>query len=160
MSIRQFRDSDLPALIELTIETFRPFYEEYVRPLLGEEVFQHQHGHWVQDYREDLPTLHDPVTRRFIAIAEHDGAIEGNVSWRIGDRPDHGQIYLLAVSESQRRHHVGRDLCQYAIEQMRLSGVAVVGIGTGDDDFHAAARALYEGLGFTKIPVAAYLMKI
>jgi hypothetical protein len=43
---------------------------------------------------------------------------------------------------------------------MRAAGVEVVGIGTGDDAFHAAARALYESLGFTKIPTAAYLKKI
>lgn len=43
---------------------------------------------------------------------------------------------------------------------MRVSGVEVVGVGTGDDPFHAAARSLYEGLGFTKIPTAAYLRSI
>jgi len=43
---------------------------------------------------------------------------------------------------------------------MKFDGVEVVGIGTGDDAFHAAARALYEDLGFTKIPIAGYLKKI
>jgi hypothetical protein len=43
---------------------------------------------------------------------------------------------------------------------MKSEAVEVVGIGTGDDDFHAAARALYENLGFTKIPTAHYLKKI
>ena len=43
---------------------------------------------------------------------------------------------------------------------MREEGIEVVGIGTGDDAFHAPARALYESLGLTKIPVAAYLGKV
>jgi hypothetical protein len=43
---------------------------------------------------------------------------------------------------------------------MKADGVHVVGIGTGDDAFHAAARSLYEGLGFTKIPIAGYLKRI
>src|SRR5665213_172740 len=55
MKIRLFTDSDLPLLADLTVETFRPFYEDYVRSLLGEESFQHQHGNWKQDYRNPLP---------------------------------------------------------------------------------------------------------
>lgn len=43
---------------------------------------------------------------------------------------------------------------------MKATGVNVVGIGTGEDDFHAPARALYESLGLTKIPIAAYLGKV
>ena len=48
----------------------------------------------------------------------------------------------------------------HALAAMRSTGVAVVGVGTGDDAFHAAARSLYESLGFTKIPIAGYLMKV
>jgi hypothetical protein len=43
---------------------------------------------------------------------------------------------------------------------MRADGVEVVEVGTGDDAFHAAAQALYESLGFIKIPTAGYLKKI
>ncbi len=55
MRIRPFTDSDLPTLIDLTIAAFRPFYEDYVHPLLGDEVFSHQHGQWEQDYRDEVP---------------------------------------------------------------------------------------------------------
>ena len=40
---------------------------------------------------------------------------------------------------------------------MRAGGVEVVQIGTGGDPFHAPARALYEQLGFTQVPVSVYL---
>jgi hypothetical protein len=43
---------------------------------------------------------------------------------------------------------------------MKADGVEFVSIGTVDDAFHAAARTLYESLGFTKIPVAVYLKRI
>jgi ribosomal protein S18 acetylase RimI-like enzyme len=160
MHIRPFVDSDLQPLTDLTIQTFRQFYEDYVHLLLGEEVFRHQHGQWEQDYRDELPTLHDPTAGRHVAVAQLGGATVGYVAWRPGDRPNSGQIYLLAVSSSHRRRRVGRQLCLHAIRKMRADGVEVVGIGTGDDAFHAAARALYESVGFTKIPTAAYLKKI
>ena len=160
MYIRPFAVSDLPTIIDLTIETFRPFYEGYVRPLLGEEIFAHQHGAWEQDYRDDVPTLDDPNVGRYVAVGEINGTVAGFVSWRVEGRPHHGQIYLLAVDASYRRQRLGHQLCNHAVEQMKQAGVEVVGIGTGDDAFHAAARALYEDLGFTKIPIAGYLKKI
>jgi hypothetical protein len=43
---------------------------------------------------------------------------------------------------------------------MKADGVEFVSIGTVVDAFHAAARTLYESLGFTKIPVAVYLKRI
>jgi len=36
MHIRTFVQSDLARLIELTIQTFGPFYEDHFRPLVGE----------------------------------------------------------------------------------------------------------------------------
>lgn len=160
MRIRPFVDSDLQRLIDLTIETFRPFYEGYVHPLLGDEVFRHQHGQWEQDYRNEVPTLHDAAAGRHVAVAGIGEVIVGYISWRPGERPHSGQIYLLAVSSSHRRQKLGRQLCLHAIQQMKADGVEVVGVGTGDDAFHAAAQALYESFGFIKIPIVGYLRKI
>jgi ribosomal protein S18 acetylase RimI-like enzyme len=158
--IRGATDHDLPALVEMTIETFRPFYEGYVHSLLGDELFDHQHGQWEQDYREEVPTLHDRDAGREIAVAEWGGVVAGYIAWKLGPKPQHGEITILAVSGQFRRHQVGRRLCEHAIAEMRDDGVDVVGIGTGDDAFHAAARGLYESMGFIKIPIAGYLKNI
>lgn len=58
MLVRAFRQEDLAALIDLTIDTFRPFYEDYFRPLVGEAVFANQHGTWRDDYRSQVAGLH------------------------------------------------------------------------------------------------------
>jgi ribosomal protein S18 acetylase RimI-like enzyme len=270
MRIRPFVDADLPALIDLTIETFRPLFEGQTRPAYGEELFELHHGQWEQDYRDELPGLHDPAARRWIAVAEIDGDtgreiarevgrdvgreigrdvgrdaggevgrdaggevgrdagvevgrevgrdtggevgrdvgreigrdvgrdaggevgrdvgrdaggevgrdagrdaggevgrdtgrdIAGFVAWEsAGDRRDHGRISLLAVAEPYRRGHVGSRLCRHALDAMKAAGVEVVELGTGGEDaFHAAARALYESLGFIKVPIAGYIMKL
>jgi ribosomal protein S18 acetylase RimI-like enzyme len=157
MRIRPFAAPDISRLVDITIESFRPFFDDYVHPLLGDELFQYQHGHWKDDYRRDIPTLHAPAAGRHLAVAEVDDSISGFVSWKVGARPDYGQIYLLAVLGGHRRRHLGRALCEHATSEMRADGVSVVGIGTGDDVFHAPARAFDESLGFTKIPTAAYL---
>ncbi|MFJ6659802.1 hypothetical protein ACIQNG_26120 [Streptomyces sp. NPDC091377] len=60
MVIRPFVQQDLTPLTELTIETFRPFYEDSFRTLVGEVVFANQHGNWRDDYREQVAGLHAP----------------------------------------------------------------------------------------------------
>jgi hypothetical protein len=37
MHIRPFIEADFPALVELTVETFHPLFEDQVRPAYGEE---------------------------------------------------------------------------------------------------------------------------
>jgi len=160
MHIRPFVDADLPALVELTVQTFRPFFEGYVAPLFGEELFRLHHGHWQQDYRDELPTLHSPAAGRRIAVAEIGGTIAGLIVWNTGERSAHGRIHLLAVSAPYRRQQVGKRLCVHAIEEMKKNGVEVVEIGTGEDAFHASARALYEDIGFIKVPIAGYIKHV
>jgi hypothetical protein len=93
MRIRPFVDADLPALIDLTIEAFRPSFEGHSRPAYGEVLFALHHGQWKQEYRDELPSLHDPANRRWVTVAEIGGDIAGFVGWNsVGDRRDHGRI--------------------------------------------------------------------
>ena len=66
----------------------------------------------------------------------------------------------LAVAAGHRRHHAGTALCEHAFGEMRALGAEVVEIGTGADPFHAPARALYERLGCTQLPIAVYYREL
>lgn len=156
MLIRSFVQDDLARLTELTIETFGPFYEEHFRPLVGEVVFANQHGDWREDYRVQVVGLHEPDAHKYVAVAESDGAIVGYVAWSVDPDRRNGTITHLAVSAEHRRHHAGTALCEHAFGEMRTLGAEVVEIGTGGDPFHAPARALYEKLGCTMLPIAVY----
>ena len=133
---------DLNALIELTIATFGPFYENHFRPLAGEVIFQHQHGRWADDYRAQVPALHEPAAGKHVAVAEAGGG-------------------AIAVAAAHRREHIGTALCDHAFSDMKEKDVEVVTIGTGGTDaFHAPARALYESLGFLPWHVAVYFRQL
>jgi ribosomal protein S18 acetylase RimI-like enzyme len=160
MHLRPFDPTDLPELIELTIDTFGPFYEDAFRPAVSEAIFRHQHGNWREDYRAEVPTLHDPDQDKFVAVADHDGAIAGYVGWKVEEAKRHGEVYIVAVAADHRRRGLGTALCEHAFAQMRARGVEVVGIGTGGDAFHAPARALYERLGCTYFPAAIYFKEL
>jgi ribosomal protein S18 acetylase RimI-like enzyme len=155
MRIRPAEPRDLPALIELTIEAFRPLFEEHWPALMDPAVFVHDHGAWEEDYRTQVPGLLAPERGRFITLAEDDGGIVGFTAWNVtGDVA--GCLELVAVRPSATRRGVGRAVCLTALEQMRARGVTVVHVGTGGDAFHAPARALYESLGFTGLPAVDY----
>lgn len=155
MHIRDFRSPDLPALIDLTIETFRPLFEHHLPDLLAPQVFAHDHGDWEAAYRRQVPTLHDPDNDRFVTLAEEHGRILGYVGWNIS-KGDSGLLDLVAVHPAARRRGVGTALCRDVLARLETRGVAVVHIGTGGDPFHAPARRLYESLGFTGWPVVDY----
>ncbi|HEU4422487.1 MAG TPA: GNAT family N-acetyltransferase, partial [Pilimelia sp.] len=95
-----------------------------------------------------------------VAVAEADDAIAGYVAWSVDPARRNGTVTHLAVSAAHRRHHAGTALCEHAFGQMRALGAEVVEIGTGGDPFHAPARALYERLGCTPVPVAFYYRQL
>lgn len=158
MNIRPYAPHDLARLIDLTIETFGPFYEGSFRPVVGETVFHHQHGNWRDDYRSQVSNLHEPNNNKYVAVAEKDDSIVGYVAWNFDLDRKHGEIDILAVSAAYRGDRTGTELCELAFTDMKDRGVEVVAIGTGGDPFHAPARALYESLGCTHFP-GAYFFK-
>ncbi|MDG9688696.1 GNAT family N-acetyltransferase [Streptomyces mutabilis] len=160
MLIRAFHRHDLVPLTELTIDTFRPFYEESFRPLVGEVVFANQHGDWREDYRRQVAGLHAPERHAHVAVAEAEDGLAGYVAWTVAPERRNGSITLLAVRARHRRNHVGTALCEHAFQEMRALGAEVVEIGTGGDPFHAPARALYEALGCTPLPVTVYYRRL
>jgi ribosomal protein S18 acetylase RimI-like enzyme len=160
MFIRSYVQADLVRLTELTIETFRPFYEESFRPLVGETIFANQHGNWRDDYRKQVAELHDPAQHKYVAVAEAADDVAGYVAWSIDPVRRNGSIVILAVATDHRRSNLGTALCEHSFGAMRQHGAEVVEIGTGGDDFHAPARALYESLGCMQLPVAVYYRQL
>ncbi|MFF6780176.1 GNAT family N-acetyltransferase [Streptomyces sp. NPDC012510] len=160
MLIRACVQDDLARLTELTIDTFRPFFEDFVGPVLDGLVLTTLHADWRGDYRELVPTLHDPDRHKYVAVAETDGLIAGYVAWQADLARHHGEITLLAVDERHRGDGTGTALCEHAFADLRGRGTELVEIGTGGDPFHAPARALYESLGCVPFPTVYYYRQL
>jgi ribosomal protein S18 acetylase RimI-like enzyme len=161
MRIREFQHADLSALVDLTIEAFRPLFERDLPRALDPAVYAHDHAGWQDSYRREVPALHDPAAGRFITLAEDVEGVRllGYVGWQVN--PDgSGRLELVAVHPQARRRGVGAAVCRAALVRLKERGVTVVHIGTGGDDFHAPARRLYESLGFTGYPVVDYTRAI
>ena len=160
MELRSCVEQDLARLVDLTIETFGPFYEEHFRPVVGEIVFARQHGAWRDDYRTQVPSFHDPANGKHVVVAESDGEIVGYVGWSVDLERERGEIGIVAVPVERRGQGIGTALCEHALADMKERGARMVAIGTGGDAFHAPARALYERLGCTHYPVSVYFREL
>ncbi|MHA7275962.1 GNAT family N-acetyltransferase [Arthrobacter sp. Hz1] len=158
MHLRDCTTSDIPALIDLTITTFRPLFTGSLIELRP-EVTKHDHSRWEDDYRSEVPSLFAPDEDRFITLAEEDGQILGYVGWNVTNKTS-GRLEMVAVHPDARRQGVARLLCRSAVTRLQTCGVTVVHIGTGGDAFHAPARALYESLGFIPYPTVDYALAI
>ena len=157
MHVREFQPADLPALVDLTIEAFRPLFETDLPQHLDPLVYAHDHAGWKESYRRDVPALHNPGAERFITLAEdaESGRLLGYVGWHVA--PDRsGRLEMVAVHPTARRQGVGAAVCRAALMILKQRGVTVVHIGTGGDAFHAPARRLYESLGFSGYPLVDY----
>ncbi|MET8987210.1 GNAT family N-acetyltransferase [Nonomuraea wenchangensis] len=109
---------------------------------------------------DQIAELHAPERRTYVAVAEAEDGIAGYVAWSVDPTRRNDSVTILAVSAKHRRHHVGTALCEHAFEKMRTLGAEVVEIGTRGDPFHAPARALYERLGCTPLPVTVYYRQL
>ncbi|MFI6289932.1 GNAT family N-acetyltransferase [Nonomuraea sp. NPDC050790] len=157
MDIRPVEPADLPALVDLACAVFGPFYLDSFRPLAGEIVFANRHGDWQEDYRRHLAGVHDPAQGRYAAVAWAGDEVAGFAGWVVQEAERHGEIDIVAVAPARRRHGIGRALVEHALREIKATGVVdVVSVGTGGDDFHAPARALYESFGFTPYPHVNY----
>ena len=63
---------------------------------------------------------------------------------------------MIAVDPRHQRTGVGRALLDRAVAEVDARGLPLVVIATGGDPGHAPARALYEGHGFTGLPLVRY----
>jgi ribosomal protein S18 acetylase RimI-like enzyme len=155
MDVRPFRPADLDRLLELTISTFGPFCEESFRGIVGDTVMANQHGNWRED-QQKWQDLHDPDNGKFVVVAEDHDEIVGFIAWAMYPDKRNGEIEMLAVESTHRRHHVASALCAHVFDDLRSHGIEVVSLGTGGDEFHAPARAFYDSLGMSPLPVVVY----
>jgi ribosomal protein S18 acetylase RimI-like enzyme len=63
---------------------------------------------------------------------------------------------MIAVDPEHQDAGVGTALMERALAHIRSQGIELAVVATGGDPGHAPARALYERLGFTPLPLVRY----
>lgn len=115
MPIRPYASQDQQQILDLTLATFGPFYEDSFRPLMGEVIFAVQHFDWRESYAQEVPPLHQPEAGKYVDVAEIDGAVAGYISWQINPAREHGMINILAVAPQHRRDQLARIFHRFSV---------------------------------------------
>ncbi|XVU22286.1 GNAT family N-acetyltransferase [Actinoplanes sp. CA-054009] len=154
--IRPLEPADLETVVDLSLRAWEPVFVSFEK-VLGSAIFN---GLYRPDWRSAQAAS---VRQHCLAdgaesfiLATDDGAAAGFVVLRPDREESLGIIEMIAVHPGHQRRGHGRALMEFAIQRLSDQGFELVNVGTGGDPGHAPARALYEALGFTGLPLVNY----
>jgi ribosomal protein S18 acetylase RimI-like enzyme len=145
LRIRDARTHELDAVAAVMVAA----YEEYIPPDATGGLLA---------YREDIRDVRSRQGHATLILAEErarivgavtyypDGSGDANVDWP----REWAVIRLLAVHPEARGRGIGRLLTEECIRRARAGGARAVGLHT--TVFMAVARAMYERMGFVRVP--------
>ena len=157
VTVRAARDDELDQVAALIDAAWRE-YDERVRG--SEERMASYRG-----YREHMLDVRSRLDEAELLVAERDGTIVGTVTYYPsvdgvstgeGWPPGWASIRLLGVHPEARGAGIGRLLTEECIRRARAEGAPTVGLHT--TALMSIARAMYERMGFTRLPAHDFVI--
>lgn len=158
--IRPLETSDLDAVVDLSIPAWQPVFESFAE-ILGGTIFDHLYQpSWQEAQASNVRrTCLDEQVDAHVLVAP-DGRVAGYVALADEVNARIGHVEQIAVHPEYQRRGYASALMAFAIKRFRDSGMVMTNVGTGGDPGHAPARALYEAVGFTGVPLMNYYSPI
>jgi GNAT superfamily N-acetyltransferase len=144
-TVREALAGELHEVGDLTIRAFREY-----RPLVTPQFID-----W---FEQDIRDVRGRLGKGVVLVADLGGRLAGTVTL-LADGSGSGMhgwplawpvIRLLAVDPAARGRRIGTLLAAACVDRARHMGVPALALHTAP--FMGAARALYEGLGFERVP--------
>jgi ribosomal protein S18 acetylase RimI-like enzyme len=147
LHIRPFEAADLETLQQIRALAFAPVFRSF-RDIVGEPVAELAFARADAEQAELLASLCDSQSPQQVYVGVIDNEIVGFVSFSLDAEKRIGEIGLNAVHPAHARRGIGTELYNFAIDQMRRSGMLLATVGVGGDSSHVPARRAYEKAGF------------
>ncbi|MFO1482726.1 MAG: GNAT family N-acetyltransferase [Verrucomicrobiaceae bacterium] len=145
ITIRPYREGDLPEMRRITVESFGS--------VALEQMLEHKFGIWNgrnwQTRKADHIDDDVAVCGEGCFVAERGGEILGYITVRLDRLNAKGRIPNLAVLETARGLGLGRRLIQHAVDYMRREGMKLAQIETMASN--AIGQHLYPSCGFEEV---------
>jgi ribosomal protein S18 acetylase RimI-like enzyme len=155
--IRPFRDSDLDAIVELSLRAWEPVFES-LRAVLGDAIFARLHQPDWRTVQAEAVRSSCTSEERDVFVAIADGKPVGFATVSLNALHEGmGVVDMIAVDPAYQRRGIATQLMDCSADHMRERGMDIAIVETGGDPGHAPARALYEASGYTTLPIVRYL---
>ena len=146
----------MPALLDLSLRAWAPVFAS-LRAQLGDPIFLRLHPDWAAGQAEAVrQTCANADRHVLVAIGDDDRPIGFAAIWLNAYHPKMGAVDMIAVDPEYQRRGVARELMRLAADHMRAAGMDIALVETGGDPGHAPARATYQAIGYTLLPIARY----
>jgi ribosomal protein S18 acetylase RimI-like enzyme len=145
--IRAFVADDLAIIQRIRAAAFQPVFRSF-RDIVGETIAALALATADAEQAELLAKICEPNSGHSVYVAEIDQTVVGFVSFSLNEKERIGEIGLNAVNPDCAGRGIGTSLYNFAINQMKRSGMRVATVGVGGDSSHVPARRAYEKAGF------------
>lgn len=157
VDIRSYQDSDLAAIVELSLRAWEPVFAS-MRGVLGEAIFARLHQPEWKAVQAEAVRSACTTAERDVFVAVADGRPVGFAAVALNAFHERmGIVDMIAVDPDYQKRGIAKSLMEHSVEHMRACGMDIAAVGTGGDQGHGPARALYESLGYTALPGVRYL---
>ena len=159
LHIRPFEAGDLSAMQRLRQAAFKPVFQSF-RDIVGEHIYAIALAKSDAEQAELLDSLCKTGSTHQVFVAAVDQDIAGFVTFSLNREKRIGEIGLNAVHPDCAGRGVGTQMYEFALAQMKGSGMALATVGTGGDPSHAPARRAYQKAGFGPALPSVFFYKI
>ncbi len=150
--LRHARETDLPAIDELTALAYASIQESFVA-MLGDDLYEAVQADPGQSWQERKCAQN----RRLFAehpeqvwVLDDGGEVIGYVTfWLVADR-GYGHLDNNAVAAKRAGEGWATFMYRQVLEHFRSLGLRYAHVDTGLDDAHMPARRAYEAVGFDR----------
>lgn len=155
MLIRALTESDIEALVRLSLLAWAPIFESFEQ-VLGRRIYSIVYPDWRQQQAEGVEGVLRDGEKYTTWVVEKDAQVVGFIAYTLDFEERTGEVDLLAVHPDYQNGGIGTDLNNFALDRMKESGMKLAVVGTGGDPGHAPARRSYEKAGYTPLPLVRY----
>ena len=159
LNIRRAHDTDVDALVELTLLAFVPVFDSF-RNVLGPAIYTRIWPDWRASQREAVEAFCRDPGNRAVLVAEVDGTVVGLIVYQPQAAGSTVEVVFLAVHPEYQNRGIGTRLNERALEEMRLAGAKLAVVETGGECSHVPARRTYEKAGYTALPLVRYFKEL
>ena len=159
LNIRPVCDNDVDALVRFSLLAWEPVFRSF-KQMLGPKIYPIIYPDWKTTQREEIEKVCRDGEKYNVWVAELAGLVVGFVALTLNMETKRGEIYFLAVHPDHQNLGIGTELNNFALGEMKASGMTMAELGTGGDPSHAPARRSYEKAGYTALPLVRYYKEL